>query len=167
MKKIALGSDSFGLELKEKIKNYILDKDYQIVDMDLDNNGNLRINTPYYVTATRVAQKVSQKEVDYGVLFCGTGMGMAVIANKFPGVYAAVCENSIAAQNSRSINNANILTMGGLLTTSFVAQEIIDCWLATEFTQGYWSEEIKQFLHQSMQEIRSIEDQQFGGRSNG
>ena len=88
-------------------------------------------------------------------------MGMAIIANKYPGVYAAVCENIHAAEKARSINNSNVLTLGGLFTTSLLAQDIVEAWLNTEFTQG-WDLEIQTWLENSMQDIAELETEQFG-----
>ena len=80
-----------------------------------------------------MASRVSRGEVGRGILVCGTGMGMAIIANKFPGVYAAVCENRTAAERARSINNSNVLTLGGFVTPPEEAKEIVEAWLMTEF----------------------------------
>ena len=71
----------------------------------------------YYVAAADVAKRVQDDKSTKGMLFCGTGMGVGIVANKFTGVYAATCENEAAARHSRSINNSNILAMGGLVTT--------------------------------------------------
>ena len=88
-------------------------------------------------------------------------MGMAIIANKFPGVYAAVCENTHAAEKSRSINNANVLTLGGMFTTPQLAQEILNTWLSTDFAQG-WDPAIQAWLENSLTEIAELESTQFG-----
>lgn len=87
-------------------------------------------------------------------------MGMAIIANKCPGIYAAVCETIEAAEMSRSLNNINILMLGELLTTPHFAKKIIDVWLTTEFTKG-WKPSTQEWLHQSMKDIEQIENQQF------
>lgn len=155
--KIALGADSYGFDLKQEVKKYLLDKGLEIEDIGVSDRNS---ETPYYQTASFVAQQVANHQVNRGILVCGTGMGMAIIANKHPGIYAAVCENAEAARMSRSINNSNILTLGGLVTTPQVAQEIVDTWLTTEFTQG-WEFAVQEWLHNSMKDIAQLETQQF------
>ena len=85
---------------------------------------------------------------------------MAIIANKHPNVYAAVCEDPSTATKARSINNANVLTMGGMVTASYKAKEIVDAFLTTEFKSG-WDEEIQAFLDRSMVDIQRIESEEF------
>ena len=157
--KIALGADGYGFDLKQEIKNYLLEQGLEITDIGIDDS---EAQTPYYQTAATVAQQVAEQRVERGILFCGTGMGMAIIANKHPGIYAAVCENTEAARLSRAINNSNILTLGGLLTTPQVARGIVDTWLSTEFTQG-WEPAIQEWLHHSMGDIAQLEARQFPG----
>ena len=85
---------------------------------------------------------------------------MSIIANKHPGIYAAVCESTFAAEKSRSINNSNILTLGSMVTTEAVAKDIVDVWLKAEFTEG-WDESIQEWLRNSMDDISSLEHKQF------
>ncbi len=156
--KIALGADSYGLDLKEAIKAHLCSKrNVTVEDLGVDRQAS---ETPYYQTASEVAKRVSDGSADRGILVCGTGMGMCIIANKHPGVFAAVCENSVAAEKSRSINNSNVLTLGGFVTTPTVATEIVDTWLNTEFTQG-WRPDIRDWLKDSMGEIDKLEQRQF------
>lgn len=155
--KIIIGADSYGFNLKETVKKHLQAKGIEVEDLGVRNPNT---DTPYYQIASEAAQKVGNKEADRGILVCGTGMGMAIIANKHSHVYAAVCENTYAAEKSRSINNSNVLTLGGLVTTPHMAQEIVDIWLKTRFTQG-WETPIQEWLHNSMEDIRKIEQQQF------
>ena len=156
--KIALGADGYGFELKRAIASYLLAQGHSIEDAGIATSDD---ETPYYQTAAVVAKQVSAGQVDRGILVCGTGMGMAIIANKFPGVYAAVCENTHAAEKSRSINNANVLTLGGMFTTPQLAQEILNTWLSTDFAQG-WDPAIQAWLENSLTEIAELESTQFG-----
>ncbi|MFQ4141852.1 RpiB/LacA/LacB family sugar-phosphate isomerase [Chlorogloeopsis sp. ULAP02] len=156
--KIALGADFYGFELKEAVKQHLLKKGIEVEDLGISDRT---ATTPYYETATVVAQRVRNQQAERGILVCGTGMGMAIIANKHPGVYAAVCENPNAAEKSRSINNSNILTLGGFLTSPESALAIVDTWLQTEFTQG-WEPSIQEWLQNSMHDIADLEKQQFG-----
>jgi len=155
--KVVLGADPYGFNLKEVLKKHLQDKGVEVEDMGVSDTAK---ETPYYQVASEVAKQVGSHQAERGILVCGTGMGMAIIANKHSGVYAAVCENSYAAEKSRSINNSNVLTLGEFITTPEVAKEIVDTWLATEFTQGC---EQTEWLHNSMQDIAQIEKQEFGG----
>ena len=158
MEKIVVGADSYGFPLKEAIKEYLHNNDYKIIDCGVDSTENV---TPYYTIASDVAKRIVNGEFERGILVCGTGMGMSIIANKHPGIYASVCESTFAAEKSRSINNSNVLTLGAMVTTVSVATDIVDVWLNTEFTKG-WEISIQEWLQNSMNDISSFEDKQFG-----
>lgn len=154
--KIGLGADPFGLELKETVKQHLMAQGHACVDI----GGTATEERPYYEVAHELAGKVSSGEYDRGILVCGTGMGMSIVANKHPNVYAAVCADPSTAVKARSINNANVLTMGGMVTAPYKAKEIVDTFLATEFKSG-WDPEIQAFLDRSLGEIHRIESQEF------
>lgn len=154
--KIGVGADPFGLELKEAVKAHLLALGHECLDV----GGTASEARPFYDVAHEVAGKVRAGECDRGVLVCGTGMGMAIIANKHPHVYAAVCEDPSSAIKARSINNANVLTMGGMVTAPYKAREIVDAFLTTEFKSG-WNDEIQAFLDRSVGEIQRIEAEEF------
>ena len=157
MSKVLIGCDSYGFRLKEAIKTHLHRRGLDVQDVGVHSETGDRA---YYQVAAEVASRVSRREVERGILVCGTGMGMAIIANKTPGAYAAVCENPAAAKHARSINNANILTLGGTVTSVEKVAEIIDAWLDTEFAAG-WDPPIKEFLRSSMGEIRLLEQSAF------
>lgn len=154
MKKIIIGSDKSGFTLKEAIKKHLLDQGYQIEDC-----GTLDVEKPmpYFEVAPIVAQKIQAGEYKRGVLICGTGMGMSVLANKFKGVYAAVVENIYAAEKCRAINNANVLTLGGWITGEIAGCDMVDKFLNTEFTENLepWRQE---FLKNAYEKVKAIED---------
>ena len=127
----------------------------------MDLGGSAAEERAYYDVAHDLAGLLGAGELERGVLVCGTGMGMAIVANKHPGVYAAVCEDPGAAAKARSINNANVLTLGGMLTAPARAREIVDAFLATEFKSG-WKPDVQAFLERSMEDIRRIEGEAFG-----
>jgi ribose 5-phosphate isomerase B len=158
--KIVIGSDKSGFSLKQEIKKYLLEKGIEVEDVGMYENEEVR---PYYVSAAMVAEKVSKGEYEKGILCCGTGMGMAIVANKFKGVYASVVEGPFTAKLSKIINNSNVLTMGGWLITPFEAKEIIDNWLNAKFAEGldFIDENRRQFLENALNEIRKIEDENF------
>lgn len=158
--KIGLGADKHGYQLKEAVKKILQEKEIEVVDHGVNEPEG---EQPYYQVASEVAGKVGSGEYQKGILVCGTGMGMAIIANKHPGVYAAVCENPLAAERSRSINDSNVLTLGGFVTEPDQAEKIIDVWLKTEFTQG-WDPSIAEWLKNSKKDIREVETSQFKTR---
>jgi len=155
MKKIIIGSDKSGFMLKEAIKNHLQEAGYQIEDC-----GTLDVNEPkpYFEVAPVAAQKIQAKEVERGILICGTGMGMAIVANKYKGVYAAVCENLYSAEKCRSINDANILTMGGWMIGDTLGCEMTDKFLDTDFTQNLepWRQE---FLKNARTQLIQLEEE--------
>ncbi len=155
--KIITGSDFYGFPLKESVKEYLQNIGYEVTDCGVDSAEN---ETPYYSIASSVAKRIINGEFERGILICGTGMGMSIIANKHPGIYASVCESTFAAEKSRSINNSNVLTLGAMVTTDSVAKEIVDVWLKTEFTEG-WDVSIKNWLHNSLDDISAFEEKQF------
>lgn len=157
MRDVVIGGDAYGFRLKEAVKKHLRDRGLQVEDVGVHRADEERA---YYDVAAEVASRVSRGDVDRGILVCGTGMGMAIIANKSAGVYAAVCENRAAAERSRSINNSNVLTLGGLVTSEDAVGEIVDAWLDTEFAAG-WDPPIQEFLRDSVGEIRSLERRAF------
>lgn len=129
---IALGSDHAGYEYKEKIKK-LLDE-LGLPFKDFGTNSPESTDYPDYAHA--VSQTVSSGTADRGILVCGTGIGMSIVANKHPGVRAAVCESVAAAKLSRQHNDANILALGARITPWEIAKEIIKAFFATEFEGG-------------------------------
>ena len=130
--RIAVGSDHAGFHLKESVRDYLKKKGFEVED--LGTNSTESVDYPDY--AVKVARRVAAKQADFGVLMCGTGLGVAITANKIHGVRAAPCNDTLSAQLARSHNNANILTMGGRLTDAATAEKIVDSWLATSFLGG-------------------------------
>lgn len=130
--KIAIGSDHAGYLLKEKIKDFLLSKGYQVVDVGTNSTE----STDYPIFAREVALAVQRGEVQQGILICGTGIGMCITANKFKGVYAALCTNEYMARVSRQHNNANILCLGGRVLGDALAISIVEAWLSADFEGG-------------------------------
>ncbi|ADO45265.1 sugar-phosphate isomerase, RpiB/LacA/LacB family [Hydrogenobacter thermophilus TK-6] len=130
--KIAIGSDHAGYLLKEKIKDFLLSKGCQVVDVGTNSTA----STDYPIFAREVALAVQRGEVQQGILICGTGIGMCITANKFKGVYAALCTNEYMAKVSRQHNNANILCLGGRVLGDALAISIVEAWLSADFEGG-------------------------------
>ena len=129
---IALGSDHAGFAYKEQIKKLLetLNKPYR----DFGTSSTDSTDYPDYAHA--VAEAVGKGACEQGILVCGTGIGMSIVANKHKGVRAAVCESSTAARLAREHNNANILTLGERLIGWEAAADIVKTFLATEFAGG-------------------------------
>ena len=130
--KIAIGSDHAAYALKEHVKSYLELKEIEV----LDEGTYSEESVDYPVFAKKVADDVVSKSVDYGVLLCGTGLGMSIAANKIRGAYAALCLYPMMAKYARLHNNANILVMAGRLMGPTLAEETVDVFLDTSFEGG-------------------------------
>jgi ribose 5-phosphate isomerase B len=130
--KIVLGSDHAGFELKEDLRSYLAEM--KIDALDLGTYSEDLVDYPD--VAVKVAEKVARGEVERGLLICGTGIGMSIVANRFAGVRAALCHDLYTARISREHNNANILALGGRLIGKGLAREILKVFLETEFQGG-------------------------------
>lgn len=155
--RIVVAADPWAVELKDAVKAHLIELGHEV--MDLGGDAACQVN--YYDGAAAAARLIQSGEAERGVLFCGTGMGMAIVANKFRGVYASVIESPLTARLCRAVNNANVLTMGALLLTPFVALQAVDEWLNTAHTQGL--EAHKDFLCGALKAIENIETQAIGG----
>lgn len=153
--RVVLGCDGYGYELKEAVRDFLEERGLAVLDLSPRKD-----QRPYYETAQEAAGRVASGQAERAVLVCGTGMGMAIMANKREGVYAAVCENAEAARKSRSINNSNVLALGGMVTSPETMREIVAAWLDTGFTQD-WPAEVQGWLESSMQAIASLERERF------
>ncbi len=130
--KIALASDHAGFELKEKVSAYLTS-----IGIEVENLGTHTLDrVDYPEFAEKVAARVANHEALYGILVCGTGLGMMLAANKVPGIRAVPANDSVSARMAREHNDANILTMGGRLIDEARMKNIIDTWLSTEFAGG-------------------------------
>lgn len=130
--KIAIASDHGGLEIKESIAAFLREKGIEIEDYGVDNPES--VDYPDY--GIKVATAVSKGKAERGILACGTGIGMSIVANKFPHIRAALCHDIFTAKMSRLHNDANILVLGGRTLTKEVALSMVDTWLTTDFEGG-------------------------------
>jgi len=127
-----LASDHAGFVLKEIIKNKLTKEKIKVID--LGPKTNMSVDYPDY--AKKVARNVSSKKTNMGILVCGSGTGMAMSANKFRKIRAAVCYNSVSTRLSRTHNNANILALGSRLTKKKEAIKLVNIFLSTKFEGG-------------------------------
>ena len=131
--KLAIGCDHGGFVLKEEILKYIKTlKNIEVADFGAASKDS--VDYPDY--GAKVSEAVSNGTMDRGILICGTGIGMSIVANRFPKVRAALCHDHFTAQMSREHNDANILVMGERVIGTGVACDIVRTWLETEFAAG-------------------------------
>ena len=140
-KKIIIGSDHAGFQLKEHVLLLLRDGGYDV--QDIGTNSEDSVDYPDY--AKKVADKVSKGE-GVGVLICGTGIGMCMAANKVHGIRAALAKDSYTAEMSRKHNNANVLCMGGRTTSPEDAEMIVHNFLTTEFEGGRHDGKVKKIM---------------------
>ena len=129
MEKIAIGSDHAGFGLKEEVLGLLKGRNIDIVDCG--TNSVESVDYPDF--GAKVSELVSSGEVDRGILICGTGLGMSMVANKYPKVRAALCNDLFCAKMSRMHNDANVLVLGGRVIGKDLAAEIVQVWLNTPF----------------------------------
>lgn len=130
--RIAIGSDHRGFHLKEKVVQLLKALGHEVQD---DGPATADpVDYPDY--GVLVAKKVSEGSADRGILICGTGIGMAITANKFPGIRAAPCSDEVTAEISRRHNDLNVLCLPGDLLSPRGAERVVEIWLATEFEGG-------------------------------
>ncbi len=131
-KKISLSSDHAGFYLKENIKKFLLKKKIQVIDLGPKDDNS--VDYPDY--AKKVAKSIISKKSDIGILVCGSGTGMAISANKYKRIRAAVCYNKASTRLSRKHNNANILALGSRLINRQNAILLVNIFLSTKFEGG-------------------------------
>ncbi|MCI1779677.1 MAG: ribose 5-phosphate isomerase B [Bacteroidales bacterium] len=139
METIAIGSDHAAFEFKEEIKKYLESKGYGI--RDFGTYSPERTDYPDY--AFKVGEAVSAGEYEKGMLFCGTGIGMSISANKVKGIRAVVCSEPFSAKMARAHNNSNVLCLGARVVGIELAEMIIDTWLNTKFEGGRHQERVE------------------------
>jgi ribose 5-phosphate isomerase B len=139
--RLVIASDHGGYELKNKIISYLKSTAY--IFTDLGTNDTASVDYPDF--AEKVIDELIHKDYDYGILICGTGQGMAMCANKHTDIRAALCTDANMAELARSHGNCNILCMGGRITLPYVAIEMLEVFLTTEFEGGRHEKRIKKF----------------------
>jgi ribose 5-phosphate isomerase B len=132
MKKIAFGCDHVGFLLKAEIVAHLEEKGIEVLDKGTWSGE----RTDYPLYASAVAQAVVNGEAEGGILICGTGVGISITANKFPGIRAVVCSEPYSALLSRQHNNTNVLAFGSRVVGLDLAKMIVDAWLNGQFEGG-------------------------------
>ncbi|MDD3236488.1 MAG: ribose 5-phosphate isomerase B [Candidatus Gastranaerophilales bacterium] len=130
--KIAIGADHGGYQLKNKIIDYLKENGYEVKDFGTNSPESV----DYPVIAKEVSKSIVNGNFDRGILVCGTGLGMAIVADKIKGIRAIACSDTCSAKYSRLHNDANVLCFGERIIGSELAKDIVKIWLETDFEAG-------------------------------
>lgn len=141
--KVAIASDHRGYHLKERVMSLLKSRGHEVLDEGPASDA--AVDYPDF--AALVAKKVSSGEVERGVLICGTGIGMAISANKFPGVRAAACADEVTAELSRRHNDLNVLCLSGDLLSANSTERVVIKWIDTEFEGGRHQRRVEKIRH--------------------
>jgi ribose 5-phosphate isomerase B len=154
---IAIASDLSGFPLKQAIVDHLNQRgDIDLLDFGIES---VEQPKPYFEQAPKVAEAVQSHRVEKGILICGTGQGMAIVANKHKGVYACVVDDIFSGERAKIVNNANVITMGGWITAPFLGTQIVDAWLNMHFTQKM--EFKRDFLENAFRQVQVLEEKNF------
>jgi ribose 5-phosphate isomerase B len=148
---VSIASDHRGYHLKERVISLLRSKGHAVID----DGPASEESVDYPDFAALVAKKVSGGQADRGILICGTGIGMAIAANKFPGIRAAACVDEVTAELSRRHNDLNVLCLSGDLLSSRSTERLVEIWMETEFEGGRHERRIEK--------IRQLEQQDHSG----
>ena len=132
MKKIALASDHGGFDLKESVIAHLLNTGWEVDELGPRSGDS--VDYPDY--GIKLAEAVAEKKVDRGIVICGTGIGMSIVVNRYPGIRGTLCSDVFTAKLCREHNDSNILIMGGRVIGKGLAAEIVNTWLNTPFEGG-------------------------------
>jgi ribose 5-phosphate isomerase B len=130
--RIAVGSDHRGIQMRQRVLSLLKTMGQEAVDVGTDEDEDV----DYPDVAAKVAEKVSRGEVERGVLICATGLGMCIVANKFPGVRAAPCHDEVTAEIARRHNDLNVLCLSGEIMSDCSVDRLVEIWLTTSFEGG-------------------------------
>ena len=140
---IGLGADHGGFELKEYIKEYLVKKGYEVRDFGSYDGASV----DYPDVAFEVCEAYNKGGFDAGILFCGTGIGISIAANKVPGIRCAHCTDSFSAKMAKQHNHANFISLGGRITGQCVAQEIVSAYLEASEEGGRHSVRVDKIMN--------------------
>lgn len=154
--KIAIASDKRAIGRKLEVKRFLEEQGHTVIEVVPDENTAV-VHT---ISAPKVCKLVQSGEVDRGILICGTGMGMSMVANKHKGIRAACCESTYAVESCRRINNANVLCMGAFILGPQLACDMAERFVMTPFAEGFEAERIA-YIKEHDADMAKIEEANF------
>ena len=157
--KVVIGADRGGFSLKEAIKTALDARGYDVTDTNPDGP------ILFQDAAMAVAGGVQRGDFDRGIVICGTGMGVSIIANKHKGVYAALCESVYTAKRARVVNKTNVLCMGGMIIGNAMGIEMALAWLEAEYMEGFEGER-REYLAKEFDALGDFENESFGAKED-
>lgn len=157
--KLVIASDPFGAELKETVKEHLLAQGHTVLDVGARSAQ----DTLYYIEAAKAAcRSILSGECERGIVFCGTGAGVSIVANKHRGIYCVPCESAFTAFKSAQINNANMIAMGANVVGPGNACKMVDTWLESSFAMD-GDEARRAFLSGLLDQVYKVEEENFPG----
>jgi len=141
--KIAISNDHGGTDLKIYVSDYLKNHNYEVINLGTDQNE--AVDYPDY--AFKIAKLFKEEKIDYGVLICGSGIGISIAANRFPHIRAALCNDIVSCELARLHNDANVLVFGGRLISKDLAIECINKFLNTNFEGGRHINRVNKLLN--------------------
>ena len=155
--KVVIASDFSGFRLKEAVKAHIVSIGYEVEDVGARSDDD---TTLYFEASERLARYIQEGRADRGIVICGTGAGVSMIANKFKGVYAVACESVYTAEKTSLINNANVLAMGERVVSFSMGAEMAERWLKGRWCEGF-EEQRRRSNERGFVRLREIEAENF------
>ncbi len=140
--KLVIGNDHAAVALKNEIKAYLEEKGHEVINVGTDSNESF----DYARSALKAAKMVANKEVEGGILMCGTGVGISLAANKVKGIRCAACSEPVTARLTKQHNNANMIAFGERIVGLEEAKAIVDAWLEAEFEGGRHQRRVDQIM---------------------
>ncbi len=158
--KLVIASDPFGIDLKEVVKAHLLAQGHTVMEV----GPKTAQDEIYYVeAASALCRTLLEENCDRGILICGTGAGVSIVANKHRGIYCVPCESAFTAFKSAQINHANVISMGANVVGPGNACKIVDTWLESSFAMD-GDETRRAFLSGLLDQVRQLEAKNFGGK---
>ena len=149
--KLVIAADPFAVDLKDAVAEHLIENGHEVTDVGATAGNDI----PYFTAAQNAARMLQNGTAERAILFCGTGMGMSIVANKHRDVVAACVESVFAAKMCRAVNNANALCLGAMIWGPWMAIEAVDVFLSTAHTQGL--EQFADFLKMAVGQVSSID----------
>jgi len=155
--KVVIASDFSGFQLKEAVKNHLINVGYDIIDVGQQKQEDQML---YFDAASNLARAVQSSNYDRGIVICATGAGVSMIVNKFKGVYCVACESVYTAEKTSIVNNANVLAMGQRVVSFDMGAEMAEKWLQGKWCEGF-TEQRRKNNEKGFTVLQGIETENF------